>query len=478
MLSWLKLTSFENSSIIRKFTIFYFLASIVPLGVLDYLYIELHSKGRLEITEDSLMYTLIFVALGVVLGYFTMRSILLRVVNLAQQNVSTVAGIIGPERMRAIDEGTANEISILTQSFQEITSRLEENVRNLELAKRTLHSVMARVGDGMASLDNIDSFLNLIVETVSDALQTKSGVLMLFDERDQGLYVKAVHGRKFDARKRMRFDSREEFFTRVVESRQAKVCYSVPANGNFDAFFEPPVLCAPLLLHDKFLGIIAVSGRITSRDFDQEEMNILNNLVLQTAVAIENSRLNDDAEKTYFETISALAMAVEAKDPYSRGHSDRVANYAVQIAQYMGLGQEDIQTLRDAAKMHDLGKIGVVDSILRKESPLTSEEMEMMKKHCEIGEGIIKPIRSLRHLCDPIRHHHEKIDGSGYPDGLKGAQVTPLVRILAVSDIFDALTTSRPYRQPFTAVKAMAELRGMKNQIDQNVVDALEKSLV
>ena len=129
--------------------------------------------------------------------------------------------------------------------------------------------------------------------------------------------------------------------------------------------------------------------------------------------------------------------------------------------------------MRDAAKLHDLGKIGVTDAVLKKEGPLTTDEFEMMKRHSEIGEGIIKPIRSLKSLCDPIRHHHEKLDGTGYPDRIKGNEISFLTRILTVSDIYDALTSERSYRPSFTSQKAFEELRKMKDQVDQRIVDAL-----
>ena len=477
MLPKFELTTFENTSIVRKFTIFYFLASIVPLAVLDFLYIQLQTNGRIEINEESFKYTLIFVVLGVVIGYATMRSILLRIVAVAQKNASTIAGIIGPEKLQFLGANTSNEIAILTNSFNEITSRLEENVRNLEMAKKTLHSVLAKVGEGMSSMQSMDSFLSLILETVTEALQSKLGVLVLRDVKDGNFYLSAVYGRKFDSRKRIRFDPPAGAFSEILQFKQTTVVNDAPPDNSYGVYFHPPVLCAPLLLHDKVLGFIAVSGRGNGHGFDEEERNILMNIALQTAVAVENSRLNDDAEKTYFETISALAMAVEAKDTYSRGHSDRVAMYAVQIAQQLNLSQEDITTLRDAAKLHDLGKIGIMDRILKKEAALDPDEMEMMKKHSEIGEGIIKPIRSLRHLCDIIRHHHERMDGSGYPDGFTASQITPLVRILMVADIYDALTTNRPYRGAFSPEKAMAELHNMKTLIDQNIVDALDKSL-
>ena len=476
MLSKFKLTSFENASLLRKLSILYFLMSVIPVAVLYYLYLQIKDYGRIVLTEDTFGTTLFFVVIGVAVGYFAMRSIIIRIVDITRENRQTLENIIGRGKAKFFSAGDMNEIAVLTKSFNEITTRLEENVRNLELAKKTLHSVLSRVGEGIASMDNIDSFLNLIVETVTGALQTQAGVLLLVDERTGHLLVKAICGKELERNKSIRQNPVNGIFQTVVEGRQPVVFDKVPKDGSvLSGLLSPPLLCAPLLLHEKPLGVIVVCGRKTEDEFTDEEKSLLQNLALQTAVAVENSRLNEDAEKTYFETISALALAVEAKDYYSRGHSERVAKYAVDIGQTMQLSAAEIKLLRDAAKLHDLGKIGVTDKILRKSGPLDPQERELMCKHPEIGEGIIKPIRSLRNLCDLIRHHHEKLDGSGYPDGLKAEQINLLVRILAVSDIYDALTTSRPYREAYAHDKAIGILRDMRDQVDQKVVDVVTK---
>ena len=129
--------------------------------------------------------------------------------------------------------------------------------------------------------------------------------------------------------------------------------------------------------------LLLLSGQ-QETELNQDELHLLFSVALQTAVAIENSRLNENAERIYLETISALALAVEAKDPYSRGHLDRVANYAVMIAKQKGLTGDNITTLRDAARLHDIGKIGIFDEVLRKPSKLTLSESKMMQKHTEI----------------------------------------------------------------------------------------------
>ena len=211
--------------------------------------------------------------------------------------------------------------------------------------------------------------------------------------------------------------------------------------------------------------------------FSDEDLGLVFNLASQTAVAIENAKLNRDIEKTYFETISALALAVDAKDQYSRGHLDRVATHALMIGKRLGLDNEDLDTLRDAARLHDVGKIGIPDEILKKEGGLTDEEWVIMRRHPEIGESIIKPIRSLHHLCDIIRHHHEKLDGTGYPDRLKGEEISPLVRIISVADVYDALTTQRPYRPKKSKQDAINILRSMKSHLDQDIVNILVEGL-
>ncbi len=471
----IKLTSFENASLLRKLSILYFLMSIIPIAFLYFLYLQLVDYGRIIINEERFSSIFFLVVVGVAVGYVVMRSIIMSIIDITRENRDALKELLGPEKIQALSEDSSNEIAILAKSFNEITNRLEENIRNLELAKRTLHSVLAKVGEGISSMDNIDSFLSLILETVTEALSGRKGVLLLRDEKRDDLYVKSVYGKSYDKSKQIRVDLQDEIFKEIIGSRQPVVIQDVPRNGPLQSLLRAPLLCAPLLLHDQVLGIIIISDRMTDEPFDEEERNLLHNLALQTAVAVENSRLNEDAEKTYFETISALAMAVEAKDPYSRGHSERVANYAVVVAQDMGMSQEDVIMLRDAAKLHDLGKIGVVDKVLKKPGPLTPQEMEMMKKHPEIGEGIIKPIRSLKKLCDLIRHHHEKLDGTGYPDGLKGDDIHPLVRILQVADIYDALTSNRPYRDPFTSQQAIDTLKSMKDQVDLKVVETLER---
>ena len=473
--------SIEDASILRKFSILFLLMSIIPTTVLYYIYLQVRDQGQVSLTAQEFNVTLIFIIFGVMVGFVAMRAVLKKVIDLTHQNRKILKKILSPEQLREISSHQ-NEIALIARSFMAITERLEENVRSLESAKQTLHAVMSKVGQGIANMQNIDTFLELILESVTEAISGRVGVLMLVDSEKNELWVKAAYGMEFDRD----FDDRIPLekgtaLHTMVESKAPIIIQNDEEGFSHSSapneIFAAPMICAPLVSQDTVRGIIAISGRTEGEDFEEEEMNLLFNLASQTAVALENSQLNQDIESTYFETISALALAVDAKDKYYRGHLDRVARYCILIGKKLGLEPEEINTLSAAAKLHDLGKIGIPDDVLRKGEPLTDQEWILMKKHPEIGETIIKPIRSLHHLCDLIRHHHEKLDGSGYPDHLRGSAISPLVRIIAIADIYDALTTKRSYRDGDSPREAFQELRQMRDKIDQDIVDILEEAL-
>jgi putative two-component system response regulator len=163
----------------------------------------------------------------------------------------------------------------------------------------------------------------------------------------------------------------------------------------------------------------------------------------------------DNAEAVLF----SLALTIEAKDPYTEGHCDRLSKYSVALGERLGLSEDLRLALRRGGLIHDIGKLAVPEHILLKPGPLTPEERKIMEQHTVIGERICAPLRSFRNVLPIIRHHHEKQDGSGYPDGLKGAEVPLTARILQITDIYDALTTDRPYRKALPSEKAFAIIR-------------------
>jgi len=177
-------------------------------------------------------------------------------------------------------------------------------------------------------------------------------------------------------------------------------------------------------------------------------------------------------EKTHFETIMAFSEALEARDQYTAGHSRRVMEYSKSIGQRMKADKRDIEELKRSALLHDIGKIGIPDMILQKQTKLTDEEYAIIKSHPETGAAILKHIKSLKYLVPAVYHHHERFDGEGYPDGAAGTAIPLHARIIAVADTFDAMTSNRPYRRALSFRAALSELNRNKGlQFDPDITD-------
>jgi putative nucleotidyltransferase with HDIG domain len=188
----------------------------------------------------------------------------------------------------------------------------------------------------------------------------------------------------------------------------------------------------------------------------------------------ENRRLIEALERGYLDTIRSLASAIDAKDPYTRGHSERVAALSVEIGRELGLDAAALQALEYAGVLHDIGKIGVPEQVLRKPGRLTPEEVTLVRSHAPVGAEIVEGIQFLRSAEPAIRHHHERWDGAGYPDGLAGEAIPLVARIVNAADTWDACTSERPYQRAYSApevVSILARLRG--TQIDPRVHDAI-----
>ena len=184
----------------------------------------------------------------------------------------------------------------------------------------------------------------------------------------------------------------------------------------------------------------------------------------------------DNAETVLF----SLALSIEAKDPYTEGHCDRLSKYSVALGEKLGLPEDLRVALRRGGLVHDIGKLAVPEHILLKPGPLTPEERKIMEQHTIIGERICSPLRSFRHVLPIIRHHHEKWDGSGYPDGLEREQIPLTARILQITDIYDALTTDRPYRKALPVKEALAIMREevKRGWWDGSLLNELEASVI
>ncbi len=199
---------------------------------------------------------------------------------------------------------------------------------------------------------------------------------------------------------------------------------------------------------DRIQGIEAGADDFLTKPVNKEE------LLARVRSLVRLKHFTDELESA--ETVLfSLAVSIEAKDPYTEGHCDRLSKYSVLLAGRLGLPEEQRVALRRGGIIHDIGKVAVPEQILLKPGPLTPEERKIMEQHPIVGERICAPLKSLRHVLPIIRHHHEKMDGSGYPDGLKGEQIPLTARVLQVVDVYDALTTQRPYKRAMSQVEAL-----------------------
>jgi putative nucleotidyltransferase with HDIG domain len=238
------------------------------------------------------------------------------------------------------------------------------------------------------------------------------------------------------------------------------------------------VACVPAFYQDRLLAVLLLGEKGDGSKFEQEELDFFSALASDAAMAIRNAQLfeglkieSERNRRLFIQTIIVLGSTIEAKDSYTHGHTERVTNYAVAIARRMNengtaqFNEQFLESLYISGLLHDIGKIGVPEAILNKKEKLTEEEYKIMKQHTVKGVEIVRPLSLSREAIDGIRHHHERYDGLGYPDGLKGEAVPVSASIISVADAFDAMTSDRPYRKGLTkdeAIKQVLQFSGIQ----------------
>ena len=317
------------------------------------------------------------------------------------------------------------------------------------------------------------------IEAAVRLVDAETGSLLFLDDETGNLFFDVALGEKGESIKTIRLKKGQGIAGWVAEHQEPVIINDVQNDPRFfkdadkkSALETRDMVCLPVRLKDKLVGVLQTINKRHGQ-FESGDMELLTALGNQVAVAIENARLYDELKETFYATVHTLAETIEKRDPYTGEHTKRVMEYSLSIGKAMGLSQKDMMDLRLSAILHDIGKIGIRDNILLKNERLTVDEYNTIMMHAVYGAEILTNIRQLKDIIPGVKWHHEKYDGSGYPEGLKGEQIPVIARIISVADTFDAMTTDRPYRKGLSVEAALEELkRYAGTQFDPEAVNA------
>jgi putative nucleotidyltransferase with HDIG domain len=380
---------------------------------------------------------------------------------------------------------------VLSRQNKELESEVARNredlvVRNKELRFQvfSLETLMGLAHQLNSSLDLEDTLGTLILSVVGQ-LRVNSACLFLTDRRENPtrLTLSTFKGVKEELVQALEFPYDCPFVNALRPVQGEEMRPVRLAELETDPVLEEATgrlysagftLVCPVMMKQKLTAILAVGEKVNGQEIQSTDLDMLRALSESAGIAIENARLFKDLEEAYLATVRVLVSRIEEKDPYTHGHTERVARYAVGLARAMDFPPEEVQRIQFGAFLHDIGKVHTEDHVLHKPDALTEEEWKIVKMHPLRGAEMVKGVKFLERVVDIIRHHHERVDGKGYPDGLSGEEISLAAKVVNVADAFDAMTTDRPYRSGLSvedAIRQMEEKAG--SQFDSAVVEVM-----
>lgn len=393
------------------------------------------------------------------------------------RNAITLPLLMGAKPIGAVQifNFTHTRVELLQILGSRMASEVDKTLL-LEKAQRSnqrLQALVDMLGQVGAVLDR-DELLTLLTRYTADLLHAENSSVYLVENSDNGpqLVTKCYPS-----------ETCEETTAPVqIANRVSRQ----PSKGfQANSVVSAPLRARPIvlgkersLLEERVIGELMAFNKPLG-EFDAEDIQLLEILASQTSTGLQIATLYGQASQLFLEFIQAMAATIDAKDAYTRGHSQRVSEYTVGIAAQMDIQGDALMDLRIGSLLHDIGKLGIPDLILSKPGKLTDEEYEEIKKHPGRGYKILKEVQLLHHILPAVLEHHERVDGTGYPMGLHGEQISQMGRIVAVADVYDALTTDRPYRKAMNLEEALDYLhKNIGMQFDGVCVEALTHHLL
>jgi HD-GYP domain-containing protein (c-di-GMP phosphodiesterase class II) len=360
-----------------------------------------------------------------------------------------------------------NLLEMFADGFNTI-SKAEEQVElvSTELAQ-TYEEMMLlhKMTTNMKLTESDCNFLQVACDSLTELVNVE-GIAILIEkgaESEKRLVVSAGAGViKLDQRWADILLSRLE--TEVATGKDALLDSDVYSPFRHDwPKWVRSIMAVPLYRKDRLIGMMVAANRLNKPDFDSIDVKLFTSVASECAVFIENGRLFTDLKELFIGSLKALTSSIDAKDQYTRGHSERVAFISRWIAEKMAaqnaLHQEQVHRIYLAGLLHDVGKIGISEAVLRKSGSLTDLEKKQIQAHPTIGAGILSEIKQMRDIIPGVLCHHERYDGKGYPDGLRGDDIPLIGRIVMIADSFDAMTSKRTYREAMSIDAALSEIR-------------------
>ncbi len=359
----------------------------------------------------------------------------------------------------------------LKKALEQINEKLESKVRE--------QAVLFAISDTLSQIRNTSELYNSIVKLACALTGAAHSYFWVVNREEHQLILMGASGPYSTDMESVSMDRTDVPCVRVaVEELPIFVARDGDdgngGNGSSNPGLKNQVL-VPFNIRNEIFGVLSVCGDSRSH-LGEEALFLMHLLAERASLTVENLLLYDSLSMNLYATLRALVRSLEAKDPYTKLHSQRVTHIALTLAEFMGVNDEDLEVLEFAGNLHDIGKIGIRDQVLMKPGKLTRDEYEIIKAHPVIGEEIVSHLGLMTQAKGIIRHHHERWDGKGYPDGLSGESIPALARILAVADTYDAMTTDRPYRKGHTPDEAHEEIvRNAASQFDPVAVKAFSE---
>jgi putative nucleotidyltransferase with HDIG domain len=359
--------------------------------------------------------------------------------------------------------GTLQVQATTRQSLQEAAQVLALDVTRSNRPGEQLLNLL-RAGQHLHAFDSLDELLRLNLQDTATALKARRGAVVLIDPGAGKFKVRAIHDTKSDA------DGTRRCFSQTLAARcfrggQSLLCADIHDDpellrtASVTASPMSSIICALLRSPRQPLGVLHLDRGPSDTPFTREDLHLADALAANMSSSIESAQILQERQRVIFiQTVLAFSGAIELRDQYTGGHTQRVTDYSLLLAEEMGLSEGDTYSLRIGAPLHDIGKIGVDDAVLRKRTRLTPSEYEHMKSHTTKGAAIVEMIPGLEAIVPIVRNHHERWDGTGYPDRFAGEGIPRLARMVAVADTFDAMTTDRPYRAGLAPREAFAQI--------------------